>query len=168
MLVTLFLFVVVLVVVFEFTFAYQQNLFLNRIKTSLSIHDYLHTKLTYFSSQSIFSDQLVKRSEIEEEARKLLDLEHYQKFRNEVDDTHIKISQTLISRIFYRFLLLFFVVYMPLERVIFGDYLFKTYPQYRLIITVLYIAILMFYLISVIRKIFVLIRFKKQVSKQSK
>jgi hypothetical protein len=159
-----FFILLITVVILEYLFVHQQNLLLRKAKSDLSPLDYLHFKLDYYSALSGFSDQLAERASIEEEARKLLDIEQFRIFRNDIDDQHIKISQTLISRNLYHRILPLIIFLMSLEQLIFGHQPFETNPHYRLIATVVFAVICLFYFISILKRTFVLIRFNKKLS----
>jgi hypothetical protein len=159
----LFFILLALVIILEYLFVHLQNLLLRKTKSDLSPLDYLHFKLDYYSALSGLSDQLANRASIEEEARKLLDIEQFRIFRNDIDDQHIKISQTLISRNLYHRILPLIIFLMSLERLIFGHQPFETNPHYRLIVAVVFAVICLFYFISILKRTFVLTKFNKKL-----
>lgn len=164
----LFFILLAMLVMIEFLIHHQQKLLVRKAKSTLCLLDYLHFKLDYFSALSGFSDQLAERASIEEEAKKLLDIEQFRIFRNDIDDQHIKISQTLISRNLYHRILPLIIFLMSLESLIYGQQLFETNPHYRLIVTVVFAVICLFYFISLLSRSLVLIRFNKKLSEMIK
>lgn len=96
-----------------------QKTFIEKCKASLNPIDYLYFALEFYFDQSKYSKNLIHKSKIEEEARKILNQEQYREFSNDVDTKNIEITESIYNTFLQRFVsVISFLVLVLLSDVI--------------------------------------------------
>lgn len=155
----------------ELLYSHINTTFSKKWFSRLPVFDYLTLKLDYYAALSKGSSFLYNRSSLEEEARKLLNQEQYRLFSNKVDDMSIKIYQSIIPRIIFRYLLPSFLILMSIVHFLIDyrtivDYLRDiNNPNFRLIGIALILFIIFFLYFSLIKKLLILFMFDRKLEK---